>query len=234
MSKALYQKEVSCPVCNEKFNTSKVKTSQCRVEKRDEDFCTYYKGENPIFYDVFICPICGYSAMEGNFVEINQLRKDKVKKHISEKWSKKSYSGKRDIEDALECYKLALYCSQVIEADNSVMASICIRLGWLYRMKNKTEEEEKFLNHAINFYTKAYEKESFPIGQMNEPTLLYIIGELYRRIGEYTESVKWFDRAVKHPLKHEKPIIEKMARDQWHLASQQRKENGEYKTSAKA
>ena len=44
-------------------------------------------------------------------------------------------------------------------------------------------------------------------------------------------SSKWFNRVVRHPLRHETPAVEKMARDQWHLASQQRKENGEYNIS---
>ena len=48
-AKSSIPKEVSCPVCNSKFKTSKVRLSQCRVERRDEDFCTYYEGENPLF-----------------------------------------------------------------------------------------------------------------------------------------------------------------------------------------
>lgn len=232
MSKVLYQKEVSCAVCDTEFKTSKVRVSKCRVEKRDEDFCTYYEGENPIFYDVWVCPLCGYSAVENSFHELNEWQKDRVKKYISAKWGKKSYGNERGIKEALECYKLALYCGQVIDIKDSIMASVCLRLSWLYRMQGDTAAERGFLEHSIGFYTEAYKKEPFPIGKMNEPTLMYLIGELYRRIDKYSEAVKWFNRVVKHPLRHEKPAIEKMARDQWHLASQQRKENGEYNISA--
>ncbi|HHU70198.1 MAG TPA: DUF2225 domain-containing protein [Thermoanaerobacterales bacterium] len=231
MQKVLYQKEVSCPVCNSKFKTSKVRLSQCRVERRDEDFCTYYEGENPLFYNVWVCPQCGYSALENSFYELNAWQKANVGKHISTKWVKKSYGSKRGIKEALECYKLALYCGQVIDEKDSLIASICLCLSWLYRMQGNTVQERKFMEHAIGFYTEAYQKETFPIGKMNEPTLMYLIGELYRRIDKCTEAVKWFNRVVRHPLRHETPAVEKMARDQWHLASQQRKENGEYNIS---
>jgi hypothetical protein len=226
MVDVLYRKEVLCPVCGSTFKTSKVRLSRSKVEKRDEDFCIYYKGENPIYYEVWVCPECGYAAMEAHFQDIDEWGRDKVRKNISVKWRKRSYGSQRGIDEAINCYKLALYCSRVIEAKASTTASLCLRLAWLYRMQQDPREKE-FLKHALNFYMEAFSKERFPIGKMNEITMMYLIGELHRRLGNYEEAVKWFNRVVSHPSRHSNPAIEKMARDQWHLAAQQRKQSDE-------
>ena len=51
MVEGLYNKEVVCPVCSQKFQATKVKARACKVKSRDSDFCVHYEGINPILYD---------------------------------------------------------------------------------------------------------------------------------------------------------------------------------------
>ena len=63
----LFDKKVECPICKTEFTTKKVRSSRLRLLKRDEDFFNHYETENPIKYNIFVCPNCGYSAYENKF-----------------------------------------------------------------------------------------------------------------------------------------------------------------------
>lgn len=218
---SLYQVEMNCPICKVTFKTSKVKMSRCIVKSRDADFCVYYKEENPIFYHPVVCPQCGYSAMIEDFLDANQSEADKIFTLVSRKWKQRDLGGKRSIEDALEAYKLVLYCDQLKDKVSALStASICMRLAWLNRYRENVKEERHFVAHALEQYKKAYQKEKLK-GHMDEMTLVYLIGELNRRLENYDEAVTWFGKAVSHNLRFQKPAIEKMAREQWQLAREQ-------------
>ena len=60
----LYDKEITCPVCEKKYKTKKVKSAAVKVDKKDSDFCMHFKGENPLYYSAYVCPHCGYSSTE--------------------------------------------------------------------------------------------------------------------------------------------------------------------------
>lgn len=220
----LYQKKLQCPVCNSNFTSSKVKTSKLRVEKRDTDFLTYYKVENPIKYYVFVCPECGYSAMENFFEKIKPSGKEIIKRNITSKWKKREYSGKRTIEQAIECYKLALYCGQLIGFEKHHLGRICLGLGWLYRLLSNEEEENKFLEYSLNLFREAFYKESLTNSSFDEISLGYLIGELSRRLGNYNDAITWFSNTLSNPLIKTNPRLEKMAREQWHTAKEERNE----------
>lgn len=214
MTNELYDKNIQCPVCKDEFSTKKVRTSSIRVMKRDEDFCPYYKSENPLYYSVFVCPHCGYSAMESEFSKIIEVNKVKIKKTIGSKWKPRSYGENRSLEDAIEAYKLALLSSQIIEASNNVIGKICLRLAWFYRYQ-KDNKETEFIKYAINAFKKTYIGERLDENKQDEIIILYLLGELNRRIGDYKESIKWFDKALSEPEIKKKRHIELKARDQW-------------------
>lgn len=227
MQKALYQTERECPVCGVTFKTTRVKTSHCFVERRDSDFCVYYKGHNPIFYDVAVCPKCGYSALMKNFSDIAEDDAKNIYQKVGNRWKQRDLGGERSLQDAIEAYKLALYCSQLRKRISHIYtAALCMRLAWLYRYVGDKEGERRFLSHALEQYYLAYEKENLP-EYIDEITLIYLIGELNRRLGNYKEAIAWLSKAASHPTRTQKQGIENMAREQWYLARKQAEEEKE-------
>ena len=216
----LYNKRIKCPLCNTEFTSSKVKSSRLRVVKRDSDFLVYYKGENPIKYSVFVCPKCGYAAQEANFNNLPQNKKDVVRKYITNRWHKKDYSGARSIQDAIICNKLALYCGQLIDLKKMDLGNICLRIAWLYRML-EDKQEQRFLQNAVDLFEEAFYNESLINSSMDEVTLGYLIGELHRRAGDYSTAISWFGKIVSSPSIKTNPRVEKLAREQWHLAKEE-------------
>lgn len=216
MNDLLYNKEITCPVCQQKFNVTKIKSKGLKVASRDSDFCVYYEGINPLCYDVWVCENCGYAAQSDKFEAIGSRDATAIKKALSPKWKKRSYSGERDLDNAIETFKLVLLNMQARNAKSSEYAKIALRLAWLYRMK-QDEKEIEFLKHALKHYSEAYEKERFPVEKLDENTCLFMIGELSRRVGNYEEAVKWLSRLISSPDARRNPALMEIAREQYQL-----------------
>lgn len=220
MNELLYNKKIMCPVCNREIEVTKVKTKACKVKSRDTDMCVHYENINILFYDVWVCENCGYAALqdkfEGLFTRDIQAIKDKISSH----WNKRSFAGERDANKAIEAFKLALLNLKIRNAKSSELAKICIRIGWLYRAKEDPKEIE-FLNFALTAYNDAYQKERFPLDKLDEITCMYIIAELFRRVGKLNEAILWFSRIVSSAEARRNPKLIDMARDQYQLAKDQ-------------
>lgn len=223
MKDQLYNKEIICPACNNKIEVTKVKSKACVVSSRDTDFCVYYEDINPILYEAWVCEYCGYAALAEKFEELSYKQASKIKNGITSFWKSRKFNGERDIDKALEAYKLALYNLQMIESKASEFAKVCIRIAWLYRL-NKDDKELEFLKHALKHYTDAYENERFPINKLDEYTCMYLIAELHRRIGDIDEALLWFSKLINLPGARANKNLMEIARDQYYLARDQ-KEN---------
>ncbi|NLX63529.1 MAG: DUF2225 domain-containing protein [Clostridiaceae bacterium] len=195
--KAVYNSKTVCPVCASKIEFTKVRSKAVRLIKQDTDFCPYYEGENPMFYEAVICPECGYGAHVTSFDNISRYDKEKVRNEISSKWHKRQFTGPRTIDQALEAFKIVLLNLTCIDGLKSEIAKICMRIAWLYRYKGDQEQEKKFLNYALINYKKAYSQEDLTEeGKLDEYTCMYIIGELCKRLGLYEESTQWLSRLI--------------------------------------
>lgn len=213
----LYDKKIKCPVCDVQFTTKKVRTSKLKLIKRDADFLSYYEGENPLFYNVFVCPNCGYAALDEKFNKIKPREKEKIKNTISTKWNKQSFSDKRTVDEAIDAYKLALLSGEILEYSKYDLGNICLRLCWLNRIKEDKEEEDRFTILARDLYRQAYTTESINMGAT---TLSYLIGELSRQIEDIEESLNWFNTTLRSPDIKENVALEKMVREQWQLTKE--------------
>lgn len=216
----LYDKEVDCPVCDNNFNTKKVRTSRLRLLQRDKDFLSYYNAENPIKYNIFVCPKCGYANYESQFHEIRSSQVDLIKENISIKWKKRDFGGVRTLDKAIESYKLALINETVLNSSKLKLGNTCLNLGWLYRLKEIEKEEKRFLALARDNFIESYNFESLSGTNMDDSKLSYLIGELSRRIGDNEEAISWFNTCLSLASTRMNPTINNMAREQWRLAKE--------------
>ena len=224
MNDSLYSKKVTCPICGKQFSSMKAKLSSCKVEKKDEDFCTHYVGLNPTYYDIFVCPFCAYSASEASFEKITEEEIKLLKDAFSGRIVGRSFCTERSLNDAIASCKLAIHTAEIRKAKASVLAGLCLKLAWLYRFAGD-KQEEIFLNYSLQNYLDAFDKEECPIGNLNEISMLYLLGELSRRLGKLNDAIVWFGKAVASPERGENPRIEKLAREQWTLTKEQHKKS---------
>ncbi|MCK9443221.1 MAG: DUF2225 domain-containing protein [Tissierellaceae bacterium] len=211
----LFDKKVECPVCKHEFTTKKIRSSRLRIEKRDEDFLNHYTTENPIKYNIFVCPNCGYSSWESKFEQIKGDQIGIVIDNISSRWNPRDFGGIRSNMEAIETYKLALVIGMQLECTKLELGNTCLNIGWLYRLDKKREEEKRFLILARDKFIEAYNTESLSGTNMDESKLSYLIGELSRRIGERETALSWFNTCLNLTSTRLNPALDSMAREQW-------------------
>lgn len=191
-----------------------------RLIKRDEDFLNHYSTENPIKYHIFVCPNCGYGAWENKFASIRENQTKIIQDKISSKWNKRDFGGLRDLDKAIEAYKLALLVGILLETSKLELGNTCLNLGWLYRLKEEESEENRFLTLARDRFIEAYYNESLAGTNMDESKLSYLIGELSRRINDKEKALSWFNTCLSLSSTKMNPAIDNLAREQWRLAKE--------------
>lgn len=220
---AFYVKKVNCPCCGKDFQTLRVRSDFSIPYKIDSDFCPYFKDSNynPHFYYVKVCPDCGY-AFTKEFSEIFPLgTKELIKTKITAVWKKKEFGQVRGAQQGIESIKLAIYSATLKKEKHSVLGGLCLRLAWIYRAENSEEKEERFLKLALQEYEESYTHSDFIGTSMSELKVLFIIGELSRRLGQFTKAVSYFSKITEHPRRDTEPKILNMARTQWRITVEQ-------------
>lgn len=221
MASYLYETEKECPLCIKSFKVTKVRNRLSMI-KQDSDFCTYYKEVNPSYYTIWVCPSCGYAAQDTYFEEV-PAGAAKIKNFLEKRTINVDFAGIRTRDQAIATYKLALYFAELGGTLDSKLASLYLKLAWIFREGNQEQEELAALDRAREHYEQAFNRERMPIGNMSEITLEYLCGELLRRTGRLAEAVHYLGKVVTNPAaKREKRVYE-MARDAWHEARAARK-----------
>lgn len=209
----LYTIKVTCIQCEHEFTTSRVRPSFKRAVKTDTDFCRYYAKENPDFYVVRVCPSCGFAFSENFDERLKDAQRAEFKKQIGNRMVLRDFGGPRDWDTALETYKLALLCAQSIQEKERIISSLLHHIAWLYRYKDLKEQENRFLRFSLESYVRVYELEG---AGTNDARLMYLIGELNRRLGQYSEAVRWFSRVINDKKIMDAAMI-RASREQWQV-----------------
>ncbi|URN92729.1 MAG: DUF2225 domain-containing protein [Candidatus Pristimantibacillus lignocellulolyticus] len=222
----LYISNTECPCCATIFEITRVRPSFKNPNRSDTDFCGYYKsGVNPDFYVVRICPACGYSFSENGVKLLSDEEKAIYFDQIGKHWVSEYFHGERTIQEALMAYKRALMIAQLMKAEHRLIAGLLHHIAWLYRYLEQEQDEQRFLQFALEQYIVVYENEE---NSEKNARLLYIIGELNKRTGQYNEAVKWFSRVVNDKSIMDAGMI-RASREQWkdigEILAQQRASN---------
>ncbi|APH03823.1 DUF2225 domain-containing protein [Bacillus weihaiensis] len=215
----LFDKHVTCQICATSFITKKVLSRYIRANKHDTDFCSYYTKTsiNPLLYYVQVCPTCGFSSSEEFTSYFPPTTKEAIATAISKNWiSTQLYSNERAIDTAINSFKLAIYCATLKKEKHITLAGLYLRLSWIYRTeKVNSTEEQRFLRLALEEYVQSYMVSDYSETHLSEIRLLYLIGDLSRRIGLTTQATRYFSKVIeKQRDTLEKGIVE-MAKDRW-------------------
>lgn len=226
MAEYLYTVEKACALCNKEFTLTKVRSRLLKV-KQDTDFCTYYSGINPYYYSIWVCPHCGYAAPDSHFDELTTEQKEKLASFLKTRKVNVDFRGTRTCEQAIATYKLAIYFYELLSSRPSRpsrLGGMYLKLAWLYRESEKQPEEQQALAKAVENYERALSTERLPIGNLTEVALTYLVGDLYRRIGEYEKALPYFNKIISSQQAKMERNIYNLARDVWQEIREQRKQ----------
>lgn len=212
-SSFLLDKAIRCTVCDKVFKTKMVNSRVKRLEP-DLDLRPRYEYIDTLKYNTKSCPYCGYTAVSRYFEHLSSMQIKLVKEQVCV-----NFKGNDDVEpkllsydEAIERYKLALFCSIAKKAKTSEKAYTCLNLAWLFRGKYESldpndpaleqerkeckEQEEAFYTQAFEGLNKAMSTENYPICGMDECTLDYLLATMAYHFKKYDVASKCIARIL--------------------------------------
>ncbi|MCM1257272.1 MAG: DUF2225 domain-containing protein [Roseburia sp.] len=204
----LYNKRITCAVCQDPFEVKIVKSARLRRMQPDFDLRPRFHDIDPVKYDVYSCPHCGYTAMSRYFDHLTKGQINLIKTEICDNFvfPNEDEPETYDIETAIMRYKMSLFTSITKHARDSEKAYTCLKIAWLYRdlikelpestaeemeTKKAVEEMQKeFYKEAFEGFQQAISSEDFPICGMDSYTMDYLMACLAFHFKQYSYASK--------------------------------------------
>src|SRR5215210_3660393 len=183
----LRQIELCCPNCRHSFHSQAVVSTNAFGGKRT-DFHECASGTQPLAYLIHMCDECGYSGGERDFsgaTEVSPLVREHVLNELAP-WAPSSTAGSTKYEAAA---KVAEW--QGVEPRQ--IADLLLRAAWCCVDEDDTEAERYFRRKAAWKFEEALS--SFDgVAREERAVLTYLVGELWRRVGDMAQAATWFNR----------------------------------------
>jgi uncharacterized protein len=183
---ALRKIELRCPSCSHEFPSQTVVSTNWFGGKRT-DFHERAAGAQPWAYQVHMCDRCGYSGAESDFTDqtdISPLVRERV-------WNELS-PHVHSAATGSEKYEAAAKVAEWQGADQRYIGDLWLRAAWCCVDEGDVEAERYFrrlaawsLEQALEFYDT--------VERDDRAVLVYLVGELWRRVGDLTQANAWFD-----------------------------------------
>ena len=227
MSAALWNKKLSCPFCGGEFETTRLRASAIRVKEKHSDFGSVFDGPSPYFYSITACPHCSVAMRNEEFEKVNAGYEPKLME-VSKKLKGRSAPseafalGELTAEQAVKRHELAITMHKFrAHSDAGELAGLLMHVAWIRRFQGDAEGERKAIEAAATAYQEFYEKGAKLPEKLGEPGILYLIGELNRRVGRVKEGRQYFSRALMSKELSAFPNVENMIREGMLLAKDQ-------------
>ena len=214
-----------CPVCEMKTHVIYTK-SRLILKSQDLDLCNHYENFNPYLYKVWACENCGFAAEDTKFLGyIPQRIKDNIRIFLQKNNLVLPFMEERTTEDALSFYEVAILFSEIFDPSPGRQASLYQKMAWILRCENpNTEQEKNFLRKAVELYKISLENERYPIGNLSDDKVTYIISAIYFMLGDYENAVKQLSRIMNdQSLRTNEPKLFEKARDMWQEIKQRKR-----------
>ncbi len=164
---------------------------------RDTDGCPRYKGANPLYYEVAVCPYCHFAAYQDDFGSIDPALGEDIAKGLSA--DKRALAvdfsqAERSIFAALRSYELAAKSYELRQARPDVLGGLALRSAWICRYSGQLSREVAFMTQAINLYRDALFGGTRTDKRLENLPITFLIGELQLRCGFVEGAIEYFER----------------------------------------
>jgi uncharacterized protein (DUF2225 family) len=188
MMTTLKQIELSCPICCNRFTSQAVLSTNSFGGKRT-DFHERAAGAQPLPYFIHVCSRCGYAGSERDFgdeADVSPL----LKEHIWDELAPKLADG---VIPGSEKYEFAAKVATWQGAEPRRVADLLLRAAWCCVDEGDTEAERYFRRDAALAFEQALASYD-GVDREERSVLTYLVGELWRRVGDVRRAGEWFDR----------------------------------------
>jgi CRP-like cAMP-binding protein len=163
----------------------------------DTDGCPRYKGANPLYYEIVVCPFCHFAAYREDFGGIDLALVEEIAKGLSA--DKRALAvdfsqAERSIFAALRSYELATKSYDLRQAKGDMMGGLALRSAWICRYSGQLSREVAFMTQAVGFYREALFSGIRSDKRLDNLPITFLIGELQLRCGQVEEAIQFFER----------------------------------------
>ena len=178
--------ELTCPVCATDFRSQTVVATNGFGGKRT-DFHERAAGMQPLPYFVHLCAHCGYAGVERDFGDCAEPTEG-LREFV---WTVLAPSLQREQPSGSLKYEHAAHVAEWLGSESRYLADLYLRAAWCAVDECDTEAERYYRRKAVRQFAEALN------GYGGVPTeeravLTYLVGELWRRIGDETQAERWF------------------------------------------
>ena len=227
-------KELKCPNCGCRFQTTQIKSRAYEVVKREPDFYVEYTGIVPWLYEVASCPVCAFSGESKTWKDIAVTDRKSLEKRLNDirPLDLTELCRERTFAAGLQAFQLGFESYAFTNSTMYVRGNLALKGAFLARTARVRESkvfeaaERDFREKALSLFKLSFEREHTENTKFGSNGIAYIIGELERQKGDFRQAVNWFARALMDKKCH--PVVARLARAQWETArAQYRKMMGE-------
>ena len=186
----LQQIELTCPVCESRFRSQAVVSTNSFGGKRT-DFHERAAGTQPLPYLVHMCNRCGYTGAERDFTEeadVSPMLREQVWTELAPALAKPAVMGS-------EKYEAAAKVAEWQGLEPRHVADLLLRAAWCCVDEGDVEAERFFRRKAAWAFERSLD--GFDgVAQEERAVLTYLVGELWRRVGDAKQARRWFDQVA--------------------------------------
>jgi uncharacterized protein (DUF2225 family) len=186
----LQQIELRCPICDTRFRSQAVVSTNSFGGKRT-DFHERAAGTQPLPYLVHMCNRCGYSGAERDFTdeaEVSPILREHVWNELAPTFCTGCTSGS-------EKYEAAAKVAEWQSLEPRHVADLLLRAAWCCVDEGDVEAERYFRRRAAWMFERSLESWD-GVARDERAVLTYLVGELWRRVGDVKQAAAWFDRVA--------------------------------------
>lgn len=212
----LFDKEITCPICGQRFTTKMIRNSKLRLKGVQSDLRQCYEGFEILWYLIWVCPSCCYANFHYQFKQTTEELQDKIlRDQLAGENSKLQklkvvYSAPRTFDEVLRAYELLHENFGLVRTSPENYAKLWLQLAWLYLDADNPEMYEKASVKALEYYQDVYfNSRSTSVEQ--DARLALILGDLNFRLKKYDDSYKYYRKAI--VPRSGNPIVNRQAED---------------------
>ena len=186
----LQQIELRCPICDTRFRSQAVVSTNSFGGKRT-DFHERAAGTQPLPYLVHMCSRCGYSGAERDFAEeadVSPILREHVWNELAPTFCTGATSGS-------EKYEAAAKVAEWQSLEPRHVADLLLRAAWCCVDEGDVEAERFFRRRAASMFERALDSWD-GVARDERAVLTYLVGELWRRVGDMGQATHWFDKVT--------------------------------------
>src|SRR5436305_6631020 len=185
----LRQIELRCPVCDNEFKSQSVVSTNAFGGKRT-DFHERAAGTQPLAYLIHMCSECGYSGGEADFTtptDVSPILKQQVLKELAPLRPSPTCGSEK--------YEAAAKVAQWQGMEPRHIADLLLRAAWCCVDEGDVEAERFFRRQAAWKFNEALGTFDGVVRD-ERAVLTYLVGELWRRVGDTVLATAWFERVA--------------------------------------